>query len=209
MSDQLQINSTSVLAVEGKDETNFFAALLENQNIIGVQVVDIGGKDKFSASFRALANIEEFKNITRLGVVRDAESNLALSAFQSICGVLKQTQLPVPRQPGQVTAGTMPLVGIYIMPDNRGTGMLEDLCLQTVQEQPVNSCIEDYLECFLKYHSEKEKKRINRSKSRVMAYLATRSPIVNSLGLGAKEGYWDFTHPCFDDLKKFLESLYR
>jgi hypothetical protein len=41
------------------------------------------------------------------------------------------------------------------------------------------------------------------------SFLATRTPIMNSLGLGAINGYWDFSHSCFDEIKAFLKSLFQ
>ena len=39
--------SSKVLAVEGLDEYNFFVILLEKEGISGVEIFDVGGKDKF------------------------------------------------------------------------------------------------------------------------------------------------------------------
>jgi hypothetical protein len=203
------VQSTSVLAVEGRDESNFFTALLKHMGIDGVQVVDIGGKDKFGTEFTAFRGLEKFGKIERLGFVRDAETGQAPAAFSSICGVLKKCALPVPKQPGTIAASKTPRVGIFIMPDNAESGMLEDLCLKTIEGRPVRTCIDDFLRCFLKQQNDSERPLFNDSKARVQAYLATRSPIRNSLGLGAAAGFWDFAHPCFSDVKEFLEALYR
>lgn len=37
--------------------------------------------------------------------------------------------------------------------------------------------------------------------------LATKSPLVNSLGLGALKGHLDLDSPVFDELKKFLTQM--
>jgi hypothetical protein len=209
MEKNFSIKSFFLLAVEGKDECNFYESLLKHQNISNVQLVDIGGKDKFNFNFPALYNLDGFNKIKRLGFVRDAENNQAQSAFNSICDLLKKHQLPVPTQPNTIINTSEPQIGIFIMPDNAGTGMLEDLCLSTIKTNPVNTCITNFVDCFLKHQNEKEKDIFNISKACVQAYLATRSPIKNSLGLGAKSGYWDFTNPCFDTIKSFLSALYK
>ncbi len=90
MDKNIKITSTRLLAVEGKDECNFFNALLKHLVISNVQVVNIGGKDKFPVEFPLLYNQEGFSKIQRLGFVRDAEVNPAQSAFDSICGLLKE-----------------------------------------------------------------------------------------------------------------------
>ncbi len=77
MENKITIISNRLLAVEGKDECNFFKALLRHENINNIQVVDIGGKDKFKTEFPLLINTEGFSEVHRLGFVRDAEQNHA------------------------------------------------------------------------------------------------------------------------------------
>ena len=50
--------------------------------------------------------------------------------------------------------------------------------------------------------------QFNRAKSEIQIYLASKVPLVNSLGLGAVNGHWDFSHPVFDDIKQFLSELF-
>lgn len=176
---------------------------------VSVQLLDIGGKNKFVTEFPLLLNADGFRKVERLGFVRDAETNQAQSAFQSICTILKKSNLPTPTQQNVVTTNKIPLIGVFIMPDNAGAGMLEDLCLETIKTHPVNSCIENFVDCFAQQQNEHEKRIFNGPKARVQAYLATRSPIMNSLGLGAINGYWDFSHSCFDKIKAFLKSLFQ
>jgi hypothetical protein len=187
MRNNFVFESKSLLLVEGKDECNFFKALLGHLDIQDIQLLDIGGKDKFPSEFLALYNAE---------------------GFNSICNILKKTHLPLPSQMGTVTINKIPRIGIFIMPDNTGSGMLENLCLETLKTLPVNFCIKNFVDCFLQQQSKEEKQNFNDFKARVQAYLSTRSPIVNTLGLGAIKGYWDFSHFCFDNIKNFLTSLY-
>ncbi len=208
MGKNFKIESNNLLAVEGKDECNFFKALLKYLDIKHVQLVDIGGKDQFADKFDALYIGEGFKRIKQLGFVRDAEEKPAQSAFQSICGILKKKELPTPDKPNQVTEKQGFKIGVYIMPDNKVAGMLENLCLQTIKDEPINGCIQNYIECFQADQKEEEKKKYNDPKARVQAYLASCSPIKNSLGLGALKGYWNFEHQCFQDIKQFLKQLF-
>lgn len=57
MGKKKEIESSSLLMVEGKDEGNFFKALFSVLGITHVQIEDIGGKDRFDAAIRAF-----FKN---------------------------------------------------------------------------------------------------------------------------------------------------
>ncbi|MCX7047888.1 MAG: hypothetical protein NTX50_20685 [Candidatus Sumerlaeota bacterium] len=207
--DTKKITSTRLLAVEGKDECNFFDVLLQHIGIADVQVWPIGGSQKFASEFPNLYNAEGFGNITKLGFVRDAEGNPAKSAFDSVCGTLKAHSLPVPAAPAQITPpGRQPRVSIFIMPDNQGKGMLEEICLKTIEDRPVYVCVQDFQTCIDSKMSADEKAKFNAPKSRVQAYLAARVPIVNSLGVAARKGYWNLDHASLDDIKDFLRKLF-
>ncbi|MBI5418255.1 hypothetical protein HZA55_10000 [Candidatus Poribacteria bacterium] len=208
MDKKTKIESTCLLAVEGKDECNFFEALLKHINLNNIQIVDIGGKDKFPNEFQNLYNMERFNKIEYLGFIRDAEKNPAQSAFDSICRVLNEHKLSIPAKINEIKNNTNPNIGIFIMPDNSGMGMLENLCLKTIELSPQYTCVNEFIACFTQHQKEEEKIIFNDPKARVQTYLASRSPIVNSLGLGAKNGYWNFDHSCLDDIKKFLKSLF-
>lgn len=73
MNKNFKISAHKLLAVEGKDECNFFNILLKRVNLNSVQTVDIGGKNKFSIELPLLKNMEGFKQIHAIGFVRDAE----------------------------------------------------------------------------------------------------------------------------------------
>jgi len=208
MDSNFKIESKRLLAVEGKDECNFFKALLKRMNVEGVQIVDIGGKGKFPSEIRLLNNMDGFGEISTIGFVRDAEMNTAESAFDSVTGVLRKLDLPTPGKPGEITTTGSPRVSIFIMPDNAGKGMLEDLCLRTIAEERSYACVDAYIQCFSEFLPEAKKERFNEPKARVLAYLATRIPVVNSLGLAAQKGFWQLEHESFQDIRDFLKRLY-
>ncbi len=208
MEDKFKIKSTRLLVVEGKDECNFFKALLKHLDIKDVQLVDVGGINKFQYEFPTLYNMEGFNKVNVIGFIRDAEKKPAENAFNSICNIIKKYDLPVPNARGIVCKLGIPNTAIFIMPDNAGTGMLENLCLKTIESTPFYDCVIKYVECFSQHQSLEEKKKFNEPKSKVQTYLASRSPIFNSLGLGAFEGYWDFNHSCLNEIKGFLKSLF-
>jgi hypothetical protein len=118
-------------------------------------------------------------------------------------------ELPQPKHPNTIASEKLPHTGIFIMPDNDGCGMLEDLCLKTISLHPVKNCIDNFIECFSRHQDPQEAKIFNHQKACVQAYLVTRSPIIRSLGLGALKGCWNFDDPCFDEIKVFLKSLFQ
>ena len=207
MPGNVQITLHKVLCVEGKDECNFFYALLKHENIENVQVIDIGGKDRFKSLFPVIRNAPGFSEIQKLGFIRDAEDLPVKAAFDSICSVLGSLDLPKPADIFHIT-DALPNIGIYIMPDNKNTGMIEDLCLQTLKGTRVIKCISAYTACYEKLLHKDEKDKYRSSKAQILSYLATRAPMVNNLGLAAQKEYWDFGNSCFNDVKTFLHMLF-
>ena len=99
-------------------------------------------------------------------------------------------------------------VGIFIMPDNENKGMLENLCLETIISSPQKACIDEFTTCFSPHILPEEQENFKEPKARILSYLATRAPIVYSLGIAAKKGYWNFDHESLDKIKKFLTELF-
>lgn len=203
------IEKESLVIVEGKDEVNFFEKLLGKLEI-SAQVMDIGGKNVFPTDegFEAIKIIEGYKNIKSLAVIRDADSgkNAAHSAFQSVKTVLERNNVVSPPAPGQFVEQDGLKVGIFIMPDCESEGMLEDLCLKSVDDEPVLKCADKFLDCVNTSVKEDEKPR-NLSKAKAQTFLAGKKEIVSSVGLGAKKDYWNFDHECMNKIKEFLENL--
>lgn len=207
MDKNFRITSKFLLAVEGKDECNFFTAILNFLSINNVQIVDLGGKDKFPNELPLLMTLDGFRKLTAIGLVRDAEDNIAPNAFESICVTLIKNGLTAPASLNESAVGP-PRIGIFIMPDNQGAGMLENLCLKTLEGQRIEKCIDDYITCITEAQLVREKGQFNCAKARVQTYLSSQAPLVNSLGLGALKGYWDFNNACFEKIKQFLHNLF-
>jgi hypothetical protein len=209
MSKNKTIHSTSFLAVEGKDEKNFFEALLTYLSIPDVQVEDVGGKDKFKKELFAWSFVENFMKINKLAFIRDAEDKKADSGFLSICDALKSLEVPQPNSIDTVFNQNNKKVGIFIMPNNLNEGMLENLCLESISSDPIEKCINDFINCSAEYLDSSNHLKYNEPKSRVQIYLASKTPIVNSLGLGAQKGYWNFKHQCFTKISDFLRNVFQ
>ncbi len=210
MANKITIKSKRLLMVEGKDECNFFKAMLKHEHINNIQVVDIGGKDKFKTEFPLLINAEGFSGVHMLGFVRDAEQNQAHSAFSSICDILKKYGFSTPSDINTIHHDheNNRKIGIFIMPNNFDEGILEDLCIQSVESKPIFRCVDEYIECCLSRLSDNER-NINISKAKIQTYLAIKKPIANTLGLAATKGYWGFEENCFSEIKEFIHNLFQ
>ena len=201
-----KIERENVLFVEGKDEKEFFGALLHFVRIDNVQVIDVGGKDNFKNRFFGYIQSEgALEKIRNIGFVRDAEMLEAKSAFDSVCSVLKKYAFPCPDECCKLVEGDGKRVSVFIIPNNNSCGMLEDLCVDSIKGTDVFSCVEGFINC---YKSKIEHGKFNIAKATILAYLSTRTPIVNSVGVAAQKNVWDFEKPCFDDIKRFLKELF-
>lgn len=195
------IHEKTVLAVEGKDEVNFFGALLEYLEIAGSDIRDLGGKDKFKVKLPALVKTRGFSDVKVLAVIRDADKD-ADAAFDSVKNVLTKEGLEPPARMDRFSDGN-PVIGIFIMPGDSDRGMLEDLCLRTVKDHPAMECVNALIDCTSRLTNPPK----ITAKAQAQAFLAAMPEIVNSVGIGAQKGYWNFNSNELSDLISFMDNL--
>ncbi len=206
---------SKVLLVEGKDEVNFFNALLKHWGIEGVTVQEVGGKDKVPTEIQSFL-LTFGGQVKGYAIIRDADRDSG-AAFQSVVSLLQKQGEPFPESIGGYGENAARRVGVFIMPGNQDEGMLEDLCLQTVAEHPVMACAERYFSCLgenlvsLAPDQPKQPGQHyfpkNPSKAKAQAFLAGMHGTFASVGVAALNGCWNFDHPALDDLKAFLTGL--
>jgi hypothetical protein len=89
------------------------------------------------------------------------------------------------------------------MPGYKRNGALEDLCLMAVQDNPLNECIEQYIDCTMKIEPELKKL----SKRKCAIYLAGQKEYVEYLGFGASKKYWNLESEAYKELRNFISEL--
>lgn len=193
------IQSRKLICVEGRDEVYFFTAIFRYMGLTDIEILDFEGKGNFKPRIAALKLRPGFDRVTHIALIRDADSNPPESAFTSLTAILTNNGYSVPGENQSYSEGT-PRVGVFIMPGNDEEGELEDLCLRSIYTEEVFGCINKYIECI-------GTKLRKESKAKVLCYLASQEPIINSLGLAAEKGFWDFDNEAFNDLKSFLEHF--
>ncbi len=197
---KIEIEKTKIIAVEGNDEVNFFEAFFEKNDINDFQIINFGGKSKFKDKIKLLTKLDGFDEVTHFGLIRDADENYN-SAFESLIYSLKNSYLPYPKKGHSFSEENNNLrVGIFIMPNKNKKGALENLCIEIIKEDKDFNCIKKFIDCL----SEKPEKI---EKSIIQIFLATKNPIVNSLGLGAKKGFFDFQNEKMKELLDFFECF--
>lgn len=198
------ITSDIQLLVEGNDQRNFFEALVKHLKLPDIQIRNFGGVTELRGFLAAFVNMEHIANVRRIGIVRDAETSAA-SAFASVQSALANAGLPMPSQPANLADGT-PNVGVFILPDNRDSGMLETLLCATFSDTPEDHCIDELYACVGTVHPDG---RRGLEKSRCRIWLATKpDPELSSVGVAAKRGAWDLDHPALEGTRTFLQALW-
>lgn len=205
-----EIVKSKLLLVEGKDETLFFEAFFKkNEHLNGqigdIQIIEMGGVDKFKTELPALINRTGFsEKVESVAIIRDADNNFE-SAFQSICAILNRHGLPHPTEHSSYANKNNLKVGIFVMPGNsEGGTMLEDLCLRTQSDNPIMNCVNSFFSCLEGIDIEMPR---NIAKAKSQVFLAAMPKIVSSLGIGANKGYWDLNHDSLMGLSNFLVDL--
>ncbi len=198
----LRIVEAKLLIVEGKDDEEFFKALLKKLQIKDIQVAGIGGKTMLRGQLKALAIDSQFPAVISMGIIRDADSS-PQKAFKSVKDALVAAGIPSPNQHLRFIQGP-PRVGIMILPSLKQKGALEDVCLQAISDDPAKDCIEQFFECI-------GQKRLpvarELSKAKVRVFLSSREDPTLSLGIAAQKGYWPLDDNAFKTVRKFLQAL--
>lgn len=201
--DPIKIDSDRLLLCEGKTTGLVLGPLGRHFEIQGFQPFDFGSKDNFGNFLEDLKVLPGFETRVRtLAIVRDAEDD-AVGAFASVRTSLLASNLPAPEAGGKIAIGPL-RVGVFIVPDNASPGMIETLCMQSVEDDPAFGCVVSLFECVLRQTGELP---TNLHKARAQAFLATRTKVDYHVGRAADEGVWNFKHQVFAPLVEFLKTL--
>lgn len=197
---------TKLLIGEGKDEVNFFEALLDHLGITDIQVEEYSGKRGLWNYLKDLANTRPNRqSIVSLGITRDSDEEHPHEVFDNICQMLRSLKLPVPKSPESFVIDQRK-IGIFVFPHKDSKGMLEDLCLNSVKTDPEMKCIQNFFDC-LKENGCAECAEKWKSKARIHAWLSSRMEPDKTLGVAAKKGYWSWNNVAFEPLKEFIQQL--
>jgi hypothetical protein len=197
----ITIKGEILILVEGQDEINFFKALGKHLQIGPFEIEESGGNKQFKKIFPAIVRAPGFKNVKKLLIVQDADENME-GTLQSLTGILRKEKLKQPAELEHFSTGT-PSVCVFLMPGNSENGMLEDLCLKTVQDDPGMKCVEGFSDCVATLDEQPK----NIAKAKAQVFLATKPVIKKAVGIAALKGYWHLDSPELDPIKNILQSL--
>ena len=204
MAQPTRIEKPVQLLVEGKDQLNFFEAIIRRVELGSkLQVQDFGGVRELRGFLLALVDTPKFDTVKSIGIVRDAEQDAA-GARQSVNDSLRHVGLPSPGDAGGRGDGPVVVQTLILPGEGAEAGMLETLLCRSVADELVNDCIADFFGCAEALPGVDIRRP---DKARAQAYLATRPEPQVSVGVAAQKGYWPLDHDAFSEVRDFLSAL--
>lgn len=201
--DNIEIEKEVLLLVEGGDDKRLFDALIKHLSLPPVQIISYEGKNKFKNKIGVIATkTPGFQNISCIGIARDADDN-PQGAFQSIIDALKSYGLDAPKNPLEITAGK-PKIAVMIIPGIGRTGELEDVCLESLNNDPAITCVNQYFECL---HNKNIDISRRIAKAKIYVFLASKPEPGKRIGEAAQAGYFNFDDKAYQPFKEFLQLI--
>ena len=178
-----------ILVVEGQTDIDFFAALLNKEGIDQVKIKPPREYD-FSKDtvthFPALINLTTKQlhagQIQNLGIIADADY-VSGGGFDERWTVLTRPLAAcgyrIPNPPKRRYLGTMfghpdglPPVGLWIMPDHKSNGMLEDFIESIIKHSPEQDALVEYAKHCIKHLPHRLFSSYQETKSTIYSWLA-------------------------------------
>ena len=201
----LELNEPKQVIVEGNDDLRLFRSLASHLNIPNIEVRHYGGIDNLRAFLRTLTTSPGFTSISSLAVVADANSSRE-NRVQKIQDALSNAGLPAPDAPLEIDSDGSTQVAFLVVPHDRGSGMIEDVCLDSVKVDPVMECVDSYFEC-IERSGASGPRETWAAKARLHAFLASRERPDLRLGEAAEAGIWHLEGDAFGPLRQLLTMI--
>ena len=204
------ITKKKLLLAEGKDDYYFFChACNFYRKTEDVQVRSFEGNDKLSSYLSNLINMDGFDEVDTIVIARDAETD-AKAAVMSIRESIrraneKSANIPIPEKPFMYTQNASMKTAFMIFPGpQEKDGTLEDLCLLTVEDDPLLECVDSYLEC-----AKAKGERFPRiHKNKLHCFLAGKNDYAGSpISHAFKAKVWPPDHPALEPFKRIIQEM--
>jgi hypothetical protein len=177
------ISKSKVILVEGQDEVHVFLALLKKEELQAeIEVREMAGRRNLSRAVKTVTDDPGWKEFGQsLGIVLDADND-SEGSFQSACTALRGAGLPEPSNHlAPARSSTHPQTSVLIVPPGRQCGMLEDVFLFSVANDPAMTCVDEFFGCLARVLPEMPRPT---SKALLRAFLTSWEIL--------EESHWDF-----------------
>lgn len=200
--------SQNILLVEGPNDKHVFWSLLQYHQLPQTfEIEDKGGIERVKETMEV--RLKRGLPVTeRLGVVIDADVDLAArwDSLRSILATSGYLNIPtIPHSNGTVIVQEdKPTVGIWLMPDNKLPGVLEDFVSFLVPQGDLlwanaKKCVKQ---------AAKLNPRFNQSKAHIHTWLAWQDEPGKPLGQAITARYLDASSPNATQLMEWLRQLF-
>lgn len=209
MTEKFKSDATNILLVEGTNDWHVINALCIHYAVpenFGINTC--GSDDLVFKKLSALLNIE---NKEAIGVVLDADNPNFDAKWHKFQATLNKAGIHYDRKPnpnGTIISATgdHPKIGLWLMPDNRIDGMLEDFCVLMAESSAIDfakDCVSSAQEkghaSFIPNH---------RSKAVVHTYLAWQNEPGRPLGQAITAKVLDPHNPLAKTFADWLKKLF-
>ena len=214
---KLIIQKRYIILCEGIDTLNFIIWYL-NSNALSnddrfsndIQVFDFGGIDNLENFILNLKNMENFDEVNRILIVRDAETNVD-SAVNMVKKALRNAELPVPSYCNEWENGVQEIQTAFVLMPTCSSepipGALEDLCWNILNNSISERMRDDVNDFVLKITNDYNSIGSHKHKSRLHTCLSINKDFISlKIGEAAKAGAFDWNHSALEHLKAIIEK---
>lgn len=201
-----------VLLAEGINDCHVISALCAKYQLPkNFKLFDCGSDDKLTKKLSALIKSNGVDKKQTLGAVIDADDNLT-GRWQSISDKLQKSGYTLPTEPSPngtiITPDDpdLPVIGIWLMPDNNTNGMLEDFCHRLIE--PENLIVAEQSVAHAKTQNATTFKEAHHAKAVIHTYLAWQDEPGLPLGAAITAKALDGDKPLAQSFVQFLEDLF-
>jgi hypothetical protein len=141
-SEKCKSNRPKILLVEGKNDCHVILALCKNYAV--PESFGLNACDSDELVFKTLWALLNTENKETIGVVLDADSPNLTGKWYKFQATLSKAGIycadDKPNQNGTIIPATSshPRIGLWLMPDNRVDGMLEDFCITLAKRRAID-----------------------------------------------------------------------
>lgn len=217
MGKKQSIKKRYIILCEGIDTLNFIIWYL-NSNALSyddrfsndIQAFDFGGINDLEKYIRIIKNTENFDEVNRILIVRDAETDVD-SAVNMVKGALSNTELPVPSYCNVWASGGKGIQTAFVLMPTCSNepipGALENLCWNILNDSISEKMREDVTNFVSKIESDYNSIGSHEHKSRLHTCLSINKDFISlKIGEAAKAGAFDWNHSALEPLKEIIEK---
>lgn len=202
-------SSKNLIVTEGKDDVYVFHHLLAHSKI-EEGVIEFKSYGGDTILLEALPEQLRASELERLGIVVDADTDLntrwdSLKSILSKAGYLNLPGSPIP-EGTVIKQEHLPVVGIWIMPDNKLPGMLEDFVGFLVP--PGDPLWEQAKACLDEIPEPQRKFKKHFAKAHIHTWLAWQEEPGTPLGSAINKRYLDADAPHATKLMDWVRRLF-